>query len=194
MILASRKLVPNPVVLDSCVIFPLYLRDTLFRAAEVGLYQAKWSEEILDGATRNLVNQGRMTIEKAARFEAVLKQAFPESLAEVPDDLIVQMTNDPRDRHVVATAVVTDAKIIVTFNLKDFPVDALAPWGIQALHPDVFLNRLYEDAPEIVADLIQQQAEDLQNPPLTIEDLLTRLKLQVPVFADKMKCYFQDFN
>ncbi|MBZ8182236.1 PIN domain-containing protein [Oscillatoria salina] len=194
MILASRKLVPNPVVLDSCVIFPLYLRDTLFRAAEVGLYQAMWSEEILDGATRNLVNQGRMTIEKAARFKAVLKEAFPEAIAEVPDDLIVQMTNDPRDRHVVATAVVTDAKIIVTFNLKDFPVDALAPWGIQALHPDVFLNRLYEDAPEIVADLIQQQAEDLQNPPLTIEDLLTRLKLQVPVFADKMKCYFQDFN
>ena len=113
------SLFPNPVVLDSCVIFPMHLRDTLFRAAEIGLYDVRWSQEILDGATRNLVKTGRMTIQKAARFQAALKAAFPEAIAEVPDDLIQQMTKDPDDRHVVATAVVTNAKIIVTSNLSD---------------------------------------------------------------------------
>jgi hypothetical protein len=42
-----------PVVLDSCVLYPMYLRDTLLRAAEAGLYRVHWSQEILDGALRN---------------------------------------------------------------------------------------------------------------------------------------------
>jgi hypothetical protein len=37
-----------PVVLDSCVLYPMYLRDTLLRAAEAGLYRVHWSQEILD--------------------------------------------------------------------------------------------------------------------------------------------------
>ncbi|GET38121.1 hypothetical protein [Microseira wollei] len=41
-----------PVLLDSCVMFPMYLRDTLLSAAEAGLYTRYWSQEILDGATR----------------------------------------------------------------------------------------------------------------------------------------------
>ena len=35
------------------------------------------------------------------------------------------MTNHPKDRHVLATAVRTGAQTIVTFNLKDFPEAAL---------------------------------------------------------------------
>jgi hypothetical protein len=76
----------------------MYLRDTLFRAAEDGLYDVYWSQEILDGATRNLINSGRMARDKAARFEAALKEAFPNAMVEVPEDLIEQMTNDPGDR------------------------------------------------------------------------------------------------
>jgi hypothetical protein len=38
-----------PVVLDSCVLYPMYLRDLLLRAAEAELYRAHWSQEILDG-------------------------------------------------------------------------------------------------------------------------------------------------
>ena len=184
-------LFPNPVVLDSCVIFPMHLRDTLFRAAEIGLYDVRWSQEILDGATRNLVNTGRMTIQKAARFQAALKAAFPEAIAEVPDDLIQQMTNNPDDRHVVATAVVTNAKIIVTSNLRDFPAESLTPWGIEAQHPDVFLEHLYEVAPDIMANVVLQQAEDLENPPLTVDDLLVRLREEIPRFVDRIEGYYQ---
>jgi predicted nucleic acid-binding protein len=39
------------------------------------------------------------------------------------------MTNDPGDRHVLAVAVHSGARIIVTFNLNDFPPIALAPFG-----------------------------------------------------------------
>ncbi|MEG4571792.1 PIN domain-containing protein [Microcoleus sp. N3A4] len=107
--------------MDSCVIFPMHLRDTLFRAAEIGLYDLYWSQEILDGATRNLVNTGRMKSERAAHFEAALKEAFPNAMVEVPENVIQQMTNDAGDRHVAAAAVVAKAQVIVTSNLRDFP-------------------------------------------------------------------------
>ena len=55
-----------PVVLDSCVLYPMYLRDTLLCAAEAGLYRVHWSAEILDGAIRNLVANQQMTQQQAS--------------------------------------------------------------------------------------------------------------------------------
>jgi hypothetical protein len=57
------------VIVDSCVIFPMPLCDTLLRAAETELYIVHFSQEILDGATRNLVKKGKMTEVKAARYQ-----------------------------------------------------------------------------------------------------------------------------
>lgn len=54
-------MVPAPfiVVLDANVLFPFTLRDTLLRAA-AGFYQVRWTEQILDEATRNLVSTGTL--------------------------------------------------------------------------------------------------------------------------------------
>ena len=60
--------------------FPFTLRDTLLRAAAAGFYQARWSAEILDEATRNLVATGTMTEEKATRLRSTLERVFPEAL------------------------------------------------------------------------------------------------------------------
>ena len=90
------------VVIDSCVIFPMPLCDTLLRAAEAELYCVHFSQEILDGATRNLVHKKRMTELKAARFQEMIKNTFPEAMVEVPEELVAAMTNHPGDRHVLA--------------------------------------------------------------------------------------------
>jgi len=176
-----------PVILDSCVIFPMPLCDTLLRAAEANFYCVHYSQEILDGATRNLVKTGRMIDLKASRFQEMIKRYFPHAMVEVPRDLVDIMTNHPADRHVVAAAIVAKAKIIVTSNLKHFPVEALTPWSIEAQHPDVFLTYLYEIFPDSMVQLIQQQSQDLNNPPLSIAELLDRLNPQVPVFANKVR-------
>jgi hypothetical protein len=46
---------------------------------------------------------------------------------------------DPDDRQVLAAAIRTSADVILTFNIKDFPADSLAPYGIETCHPDPFL-------------------------------------------------------
>ena len=46
---------------------------------------------------------------------------------------------DPGDTHVLAAALVGHADCIVTTNLRDFPAAILAPYGVEALHPDDFI-------------------------------------------------------
>ena len=79
------------------------------------------------------------------------------------------MQNDIRDRHVVAAAVETGAQVIITANLKDF---APLPDGIEAQSPDEFLCNLFDLDPEGFAEMLREQAADLQNPPVTFEELL----------------------
>lgn len=51
---------------------------------------------------------------------------------------------DPDDRHVLAAAICAGAQFIVTFNLRDFSADTLAGFGIEAVHPDTFLEQQFE--------------------------------------------------
>lgn len=160
------------------------LCDTLMRIAEAGLYRIHFSQEILDGATRNLIRNGRMDEAKASRFQTFLLTAFPEALVEIPDGLTAVMTNDLGDRHVLAAAVVCRAEIIVTFNLKDFQPAALARWNIEAQHPDAFLVDLCDyHGVEPLARVIQEQAAALKRPPATVLELLEKLHASVSNFA-----------
>ena len=45
---------------------------------------------------------------------------------------------DAGDAHVMAAAMKAQAQVIVTKNLKHFPVGLLEPWGIEAKHPTLW--------------------------------------------------------
>lgn len=90
------------------------------------------------------------------------------------------MTNDPKDRHVIAAAVKSDAKLIVTYNAKDFPPSSLAPWGIERQGPSTFLMSLYDLDPGIVVRKLTDQASNVG---LSLEALLLKLQVNVPVFV-----------
>ncbi|MCG9893657.1 MAG: PIN domain-containing protein [Thermosynechococcaceae cyanobacterium MS004] len=169
------------------MIFPMPLVDTLLRAAEKELYRLHFSQEILDGATRNLVKRGKMPLDKAQRFQRFILNAFPDSLIEVPEGFEAMMTNHPGDRHVLAAAVVAKADVIVTSNLKHFPNQSLEPWHLEVQHPDIFLNSLsdfYGDG--VLYNIVVEQALALKNPPQTAIDLLERFEREQPMFASRM--------
>jgi predicted nucleic acid-binding protein len=176
-----------PAVLDACVLYPLPLRDTLLRAAEIGLYRPHWSDRILEEVTRNLIDRGKINIAQAERFQAVLQKAFPQASVEVLQALVDVMTNDPKDRHVLAAAVGVRAQVVVTFNLKDFQDRDLEPWDVQAQHPDVFLSHLYHIDQEAMVRVVLQQAQALKRPPMKLEELLVLLEAQVPKFVELLR-------
>ena len=143
---------PPIVVLDACVLANQTVADLLLRLAEdPPLILPRWSEEIL--------SEVRRTHRKLAWPDALAESwqedvtaCFPEAAFSAPAKLIARLRNQAKDRHVLGTAIVSEAGTIVTFNLRDFPTPALAPWGIQAKHPDAFVLELTRRHPaEIVA-------------------------------------------
>lgn len=172
-------MVPAPfiVLLDANVLFPFSLRDTLLRAAAAGFYQVRWSSQILDEMTRNLVSTGTMPEEKANRLRAIMTRQFPEAEISGHEHLIASMKNHEKDRHVVAAAVKAGAQVITTSNLKHF---AELPEGIEAQSPDAFLCDLFDLDPDGFVELLREQAGDLINPPMTFDELLGRLSRVAP--------------
>jgi hypothetical protein len=55
------------------------------------------------------------------------------------------VANDPKDRHVLAAAIVSHASVIVTSNLRDFSDTALTPFAIEAQSSDQFLTILADE-------------------------------------------------
>jgi PIN domain len=166
-------------VIDSCVIFGMPLCDTLLRAAEQNLYQIVLSQKILEDATRNMVIKGRLKPDKEGYYQQQITNAFPDCFVEALPDLIGSMTNAMSDRHVAATAIASNASYIVTFNLKDFPKTSLANYDLDAIHPDLFLELLCDRwGDERLYQLICQQSNALQNPPISPELLLNKLARQ----------------
>ncbi len=177
------------VVLDACVLYPASLRDTLLRFAYAEFYDVLWSTRILDEAERNLIAHGRVSAEGARRLRGKMAEAFDGACvgAAAIAGLESAMSNDPKDRHVLAAAVASQAQAVVTMNLKDFPETASAPYGIEILHPDEFLVVLYGLDSELAVDIITRQAGALRNPPLTVVDLLEKLAVTVPTFAAALR-------
>jgi predicted nucleic acid-binding protein len=167
-------------LLDANVLFPFTLRDILLRAAAVGYFQVRWSAQILDEMTRNLVSAGTMTEEKAVRLRAVMEQAFPEAAVAGYEPLVATMRNEAKDRHVAAAALAAGAQVILTSNRKDF---ADLPGGIEAQSPDEFLCDLFDLDRDGFLKLLRDQAADLARPPITFDELLERLSRVVPVFV-----------
>lgn len=131
-------------VLDACVLVPHPLFDTLMRTAHAGLYEARWSEQILTEVERTLVRRLGHSPERASIRISAMRLAFPHAGVTGHEDLVDAMRNDPKDRHVLAAAVRAGAGAVVTANLKDFPRAALEPYGIDPLHPDDFLLDLMD--------------------------------------------------
>jgi len=170
-----------PVVLDACVLIPMPLADTLLRlASDPRLYLPKWTDHIMAEVSRNLQENFGLTAEQAAYRESEIRKHFGEAWVEGYEDLIPSMTNQEKDRHVLAAAVRCGAETIVTYNLRDFQRPALAPYSITAQGPSTFLKNLYQLDPESVRRTLEQQAAAIDK---SLGYLLDRLRLNVPGFV-----------
>ncbi len=160
------------VLLDACVLANAGVSDLFLRLSEAPrLLLPKWSAEILDETTRTHVRRLNWSAGLSDSWRAAVEEYFPEAMVADYGHLVNQVINDPKDRHVLAAAIRVGADLIVTFNLKDFPKDALAPWNIEAVHPQDYLLTLYGMAPQIVVQKLNDIARDRE------EELVERVLL-----------------
>ena len=165
-------------VFDACVLYPANVRDLLMRLACTGCFRARWSDDIHDEWIRNLLaRRDDLTHERLQRTAELMNAAVEDALVADYASLIpgIEGLPDPDDRHVVAAAIRCGASVIVTYNLKDFPAEALARWGLEAQHPDEFVENLFDLHQAHVLGAVRNMRAALRNPPLTIEELFTVL-------------------
>jgi len=165
------------VVYDACVLYPAPLRDLLIRLARTGIFRARWTHEIHEEWIRNLLAKRKdLTAEQLSRTRSLMDAAVPDCLVKGYEPLISGLhLPDDDDRHVLAAAICAQAGVIVTYNGRDFPPEALAPYGIEAQHPDEFLRHLFDLAPGAVCQVVRELRADLKNPTRTTRDVLNTL-------------------
>jgi hypothetical protein len=103
------------------------------RLALSDLFQARWTEEIHDEWTRNvLAKRPDITPKSLTRCREFMNKHVPDCLIVGYESLIPDLNlPDPNDRHVLAAAIHGEVGSIVTFNLKDFPVPILDAYSIE---------------------------------------------------------------
>jgi len=103
--------------------------------------------------------------------------AFPDALVNNYNGLISGLTlPDPKDCHVLAAAIKTNANVIVTNNIKDFPQEYLASFGLSAKTADDFLTDIIDLNPEEATKAFKEMVLHRRNPDLDEFELLDILR------------------
>lgn len=172
-----------PVFLDTCTLFGQVLNDLMLNLAEQGCFTPYWSSEVLDAMERNVVAKSRAGADAIHRRRVLMAEALVEGYGA----LTATMTNHPGDRHVLAACVVSPAQTLVTFNVKDFPTDSLAPYGVEVVHPDAFLLDQFDLHPRWSAAAVERMLAANRLPPRNITELVAALgRVGVPQAASAL--------
>jgi hypothetical protein len=160
---------------DANVLYPAPLRDLLLQFAVTDIFKARWTADIhrewIEALMRNEPHRDRAALE---RTRDLMDSKTRDCLVTGYEALIpVIELPDPDDRHVVAAAVVGRCDVIVTQNLKHFPKAALAPYGINAQHPDEFLCNHLNLAQGLFCGVVQKVRRRLKNPPIRLNNIST---------------------
>lgn len=148
--------------------------------ALTGVYRARWSTQVHEEWKRNLLaNRSELTREQLDRTSSLMDRAVPDGLVTDYEPLMEGLElPDVDDRHVLAAAIKCNASVIVTFNLKDFPKDALEAFDIEPLHPDEFIADLWDLDKAAVLEAAHRQRASLKNPPHSARQYLDKLLQQ----------------
>lgn len=163
-------------VLDTNVVFPIVIRDLLFWLAYYELYTPKWSAHIFDEWKDVMLRKDVSVVEAEKRIQRANK-AFPEALVKNYEVLIEHLNlPDPRDCHVLAAAIKTNANVIVTNNLKDFPAEYLTSFGLTAKSADDFLTDIIDLNPEQAILAFKEMVLNRRNPAMNEFEVLDSLR------------------
>ena len=180
---------PPVVVLDANLLYPFQLRNLLVQFGVDGVIAPRWTARIHEEWMGNLVAAGRVSSDRLRRTRDLMNRALPG--ADVPgweQHMSGVVLPDPDDCHVLAAALAAGASTILTMNLRDFPNAALSPLSVEAVHPDLFLCRLYDADPELLLASAEAAHINLSRSAPSFSDFLGSLERQgLPALAQRLR-------
>ncbi|MGH3502762.1 MAG: PIN domain-containing protein [Nocardioidaceae bacterium] len=146
------------------------------------LYRPLWGSRILEELEvheqRKLEGRGTASdeaAERAARLVDTMRSAFDDALVTGWEQLDGTFgLPDPDDEHVVATAVISGADVIVTENVKDMP-RSLVPDHIDIQTPQKFAANTITVDPLRAMTAVRNMVDRYQHPPMSFDELLDLL-------------------
>jgi len=175
-------------LLDADCLHKFYLRGILTWLASFRAYKPRWSEEILDETIQSIVRRFPSEHPKLEVQIKVMTARFPDAEIVGYQHLVGTLgCADPEDEHVLAAAIVGKVDQLVTFNLKDFPKNTYARFGIELIHPDDFLLEICLRDSDSFLSATAHWISSYQRPSLDVTSL-ARIMTQIGCarFADFM--------
>jgi predicted nucleic acid-binding protein len=171
------------VVLDACVLVPISLCDLLLRLAEEpATYRPFWSEQILVELTKALLTKIGLSAAQVQWRLDQINAAFPVATISVTPEFLkaADCIPDKDDRHVLAAAIMAQADVIITQNLRHFPQPCLEKFGVRCQTADDFLIRQYHSFPQLMLDKLDDQVIGIAQ---DRKFVVNSLRKAVPEFA-----------
>ena len=178
------------VLVDANVLFDSNLRDVVIWLKILRL-PVRATEEIISEALRN-VGERIGDPARAERLRDKVVLAMRDALVEDFQSLIPQLAlSAGEDRHVLAAAVKGGCRVIVTYNLADFPGSEVERHGVVAVHPDAWLCQLLDERPDLVIRAVDEASKLRKRAPRTpleiVEALARRDRSGMIEFAERFK-------
>ncbi len=163
-------------VLDTNVIYPIDIRDLLFWFASYDLFTPKWSKQIFR-EWENVMKRKGISEQEIRKRLSKAQLAFPDALVDNCEPLVNSLElPDEKDRHVLAAAIKTNANIIVTNNMKDFPKEYLASFGLTAKTADDFVSDTIDLNTNLALEAFRAMVLNRTNPNLDEFEILDRFR------------------
>jgi hypothetical protein len=165
---------PVPVAaLDACVLFQGRLTNLLLHLAEAKAFEPIWSDEIHAEWMRNLHSSMGIPVDKIEYRRGEMEWAFPAANVPAPPTLVATIQGmsktaaQRKDAHVVGTAVIAKAAVIVTHNIRDFSPEVLSRYGLAKVRPDAFCVGLLASRETQVLAGIRMHRANLRRTPMS---------------------------
>lgn len=179
---------PRTAVLDTCILAKSTPRGILFEAANRGLFQPFWSERTMDELRQFYIHVKKKPPARAGAYVDQVRNLFPEAMVRSRPVQDAPLARDPGDQHVVEAALATKAAYLVTDNLADFPLEALARRNVRVLCCDDFLMQLMQENGEEMVAILSFFADYTLVPPENVLTVIDRLKRSgLPIFAESLR-------
>jgi len=171
---------PSIAVFDACILYPFHLRNIIVQAAVDRLVEARWTDAIHDEWIRNLATGApAIPLERLLTTRQLMNEALPTAMVcEYQNHISVVNLPDPKDRHVVAAGIAAGASVILTWNLRHFPLTVLKKFGLRRETPDAFLSGLYDEVPDFMIVSLANARRNLTKTRASALDFIDILKDQ----------------
>jgi predicted nucleic acid-binding protein len=169
--------------IDACALAGALQRNLILTLAEAEFLRVRWSEKVLDETQTAIeaivAKKGDPDPARAAiRARGAMEQAFEDAIVEDFEDFLAAcaVLPDQKDAHVLAAALKTKANVLVTENLKHFPSEQFAAFGLDVRTTDEFIadTIMLDEGRAVPA--VRRMRERFLKPTLTADELLLRME------------------